>query len=79
MKVSLFGCLLAILVGAGCRQEMRNDSRLKSLQEDLFFSDGNSSRPLVPNTIAHGFANNDDFFFKGEINGRLVRGFPAAV
>jgi cytochrome c553 len=79
MKLSLLACLLAILIGAGCRQEMRNDSRLKPLQEDLFFPDGNSSRPLVPNTVAHGFADNDDFFFKGAINGKLVRGFPAPV
>jgi len=79
MKLGRLACLSAILLGAGCRQEMRNDSRLKPLQEDLFFPDGNSSRPLLPNTVARGFANNDDFFFNGEVNRKLVRGFPAAV
>ena len=79
MKLSRLACLSAILVCVGCRQEMRNDSRLKPLQEDLFFPDGNASRPLVPNTVARGFTNNDDFFFCGEVNGKLVRGFPASV
>jgi hypothetical protein len=75
----LLACLSTVLLCNACRQEMRNDSRLKPLQEDLFFADGNSSRPLVPNTVPRGFAHSDDFFFRGEISGKLVRGFPAPV
>ena len=75
----LFMLLLAVLFGCGCREEMRNDSRLKPLQEDPFFADRNSSRPLVPNTVPHGEADTDDFFYQGEINGKLVRGFPSAI
>ena len=73
------GSLLLILLCSACRREMRDDSRLKPLQENLFFADGSSSRPLVPNTVARGLARNDDFFFTGSVNGKLVRGFPSAV
>jgi hypothetical protein len=81
MKIS-YRCLLwltLIFFALGCREEMRNDSRLKPLQEDSFFADHNSSRPLVPNTVPQGAADNDDFFFRGEVNGKLVRGFPGHV
>lgn len=63
----------------GCRQDMRNDSRLKPLEETSFFADRNSSRPLVKGTIPRGGAHEDDFFWTGESAGRLVRGFPAPV
>ncbi|HEY0792254.1 MAG TPA: cytochrome c [Chthoniobacterales bacterium] len=63
----------------GCRQEMRTDSRLKPYQETPFFADRNSSRPLVDGVVARGEAQADDFFYAGQINGHLVRGFPAPV
>ena len=78
MRITRWAFILVLLCSA-CRQEMRDDSRLKPLQEDLFFADGRSSRPLVPNTVARGLARNDDFFFTGSVNGRLVRGFPSTV
>jgi Cytochrome C and Quinol oxidase polypeptide I len=71
--------LTIVFFALGCREEMRNDSRLKPLQEDSFFADRNSSRSLVPNTIPQGAADNDDFFFRGEVHGKLVRGFPGQV
>ena len=71
--------LTPIFFTLGCREEMRNDSRLKPLQEDLFFADGSASRLLVSNTVPRGAANNDDFFFRGEVHGKLVRGFPGQV
>lgn len=70
---------LFFLVALGCREEMRNDSRLKPLQEDPFFSDRSSSRPLMADTVPWGGANNDDFFYLGQVNGKLVCGFPSPV
>jgi cytochrome c553 len=78
MRITRWAFILVLLCSA-CRQEMRDDSRLKPLQEDLFFADGRSSRPLLPNTVARGLARNDDFFFTGSVNGKLVRGFPNTV
>ena len=78
MRITRWAFILVLLCSA-CRQEMRDDSRLKPLQEDLFFADGRSSRPLVPNTVARALERNDDFFFSGSVYGRLVRGFPSTV
>jgi mono/diheme cytochrome c family protein len=79
MKTPKF-LLAAVAVGLlGCRQEMRDDSRLKPYQESPFFADRNASRPLVNGVVPRGEARADDFFYTGEIQGRLVRGFPAPV
>ena len=75
----LWVILVTALFAGGCREEMRNDARLKPLQEDPFFADRNSSRPLVPNTVPRGEADLDDFFYQGEMNGKLVRGFPSPI
>ena len=48
-------------------------------QETPFFADRNSSRPLVDGVVPRGEARTDDFFYTGEINDHLVRGFPAPV
>jgi mono/diheme cytochrome c family protein len=79
MKKTGLICVMVTLVTVGCREEMRNDSRLTPLQEDSFFSDRSSSRPLLPDTVPHGEADNNDFFYRGEVNGKLVRGFPSAI
>jgi mono/diheme cytochrome c family protein len=79
MKKSGFICLLFAMATLGCREEMRNDSRLKPLQEDPFFADRSSSRPLVPDTVPRGAVDNDDFFYRGEVNGKLVRALPVPV
>jgi len=79
MKTPKF-LLVAVAAGLlGCRQEMRDDSRLKPYQESPFFADRNASRPLVNGVVPRGEARTDDFFYTGEIQGRLVRGFPAPV
>ncbi len=71
---------LIVVAGlTGCRQEMRYDARLKPFQETPFFADRDSSRPLVAGVVPRGEARNDDFFYAGEVNGQLVRGFPAPV
>jgi len=73
--LSLAG-LFALL---GCRPEMRDDGRLKPLEENNFFSDETSTRPLVPGTVAVGLAKTDAFYYDGLVNGKLVRGFPSPV
>lgn len=79
MKVLYFLFSATALVLLGCRQEMRDDSRLKPYQETPFFADRDSSRPLVNGVIPRGEARTDDFLYAGEVNGHLVRGFPEAV
>jgi mono/diheme cytochrome c family protein len=79
MKIQHILFAAIAFVAVGCRQEMRTDSRLKPYQESSFFADRASSRPLVDGVVPRGEARSDDFFYRGEINGHLVRGFPAPV
>jgi mono/diheme cytochrome c family protein len=79
MKIQNILFAAIAFVAVGCRQEMRIDSRLKPYQESSFFADRASSRPLVDGVVPQGEARSDDFFYRGEINGHLVRGFPAPV
>lgn len=79
MKGQSFLLVATVLLSLSCRQEMRDDSRVKPYQETPFFLDRNSSRPLVKGVVARGEAQTDDFFYAGQINGHLVRGFPAPV
>ncbi len=47
--VSLFVCL------AGCeRNDMHNQPRHEPMEISTFFDDGQSSRPIVPGTVARG-------------------------
>jgi mono/diheme cytochrome c family protein len=79
--MSRISVIVLIMVGwlTACRQDMRNDSRLKPLQETAFFADRNSSRPLVRGTIPRGGADQDEFYWTGQIAGHLVKGFPSPV
>jgi mono/diheme cytochrome c family protein len=79
MKIQNILVAAIAFVAASCRQEMRTDSRLKPYQESAFFADRASSRPLVDGVVPRGEARSDDFLYMGEINGHLVRGFPAPV
>lgn len=79
MKMPELFFAVTTLTLLGCRQEMRDDSRLKPYQETPFFADRNSSRPLVNGVVPRGNARIDDFFYTGEINGHLVRGFPTSL
>jgi hypothetical protein len=79
MKIQNILFAAIAFVAVGCRQEMRTDSRLKPYQESPFFADRGSSRPLPDGVVPRGEARLDDFFFRGEINGHLVRGFPSPI
>jgi mono/diheme cytochrome c family protein len=50
---------LALLTGAGCRQEMANQPRYNPLAESDFFGDGRSARAPEPGTVARGESADD--------------------
>jgi len=51
----MVGVLLAGLAAAGCRQNMHNQAKVKTLAESDFFADGLAARPLPAHTVARGF------------------------
>jgi len=68
-------CLLA----AGCRQDMHDNPRYEPYEENAFFADGRSERPLVANTVARGLLREDEFLYGGKVNGQLATEFPMPV
>jgi mono/diheme cytochrome c family protein len=80
--VGLSACALLV---AGCSEEdMVRQPKFKPLQPSTFFSDGQSSRPLEPGTIARGQLRVNPAFDTGMVEGKLVdlipvKGFDSAV
>lgn len=46
--------LSAVLLAAGCRQNMHNQNKVLPLRKSDFFADGQSARPLPAGTVARG-------------------------
>lgn len=78
MRLKL-GILLGCLLLAGCRQDMHDAARYDPLEASAFFANGQSARPLVPNTVARGLLRADDHLYLGRVNGQLADTFPMAV
>src|SRR4051812_13144141 len=81
LSVALFGAALAV---AGCGGElnklhMYDQPRYEPLEESEFFPDGLSARPTVPGTIARGELHEDEAFYTGKSDGRLIDELPIAV
>jgi mono/diheme cytochrome c family protein len=70
--------LMLLFIGlAGCRNDMRDGSRLKPLEPLDFFPDRQSARPLVEGTIAQGQNRmENELLFTGHVNGQLSNTLP---
>ncbi len=83
MKQSLYAKLAALagigIFAAGCHTDMWQQPKLAPLDESTFYTDGQSSRPLVAGTIARGHMRLNDAFFTGRVNGKYVDSFPIKV
>jgi mono/diheme cytochrome c family protein len=74
------GLLLALVAfGAGCRQDMHDAPRYDPLESSSFFSDGQSARPLVANTVARGQLREDRHLYEGIVDGKPAETFPMPV
>ncbi len=71
--------LLAALVTGCDRLDMYDQPRYKPLAASDFFIDGLSARPLEPGTIPRGGLRDDEAFYLGKEEGRLVSQIPAAA
>lgn len=66
----------AMLVLAGCRQDMQDQPRFFPQRGTTFFADGRSARPQVANTIARNQGDQVSYFYTGLINGKEGDGLP---
>lgn len=77
--ISAFGLLAALVLGAGCRQDMHDQPKYKGFRPSDFFADGRSVRPLVPGTVARGHLNDDALLYTGKIGENFSPEFPFPV
>ncbi len=68
-KLRKFLGLGLLLVLAGCRQEMYDQSRVRPLAQSDFYSDLRTARPQVEGTVARGQLHEDEYFYTGKIGG----------
>jgi mono/diheme cytochrome c family protein len=73
--------MIAVSLALGaCRQDMHDAPRYEPLEASAFFSDGQSARMPVANTVSRGtLAENDELLYTGKINGTAANLFPMPV
>jgi hypothetical protein len=59
----------ALLLIAGCRQDMQDQPKIISQRGSEMFSDHRGARPQVVNTVARGQLHEDSYFYTGVIQG----------
>jgi len=83
-RVAAAAPLLAIvavsLALGACRQDMHDAPRYEPLEASSFFSDGQSARMPVANTVSRGtLAETDELLYTGKIDGIAANLFPMPV
>ncbi len=68
-KALTFIGLAAILLVAGCRQDMQNQPKIIPQRGSEMFADHRGARPQVVNTVARGQLQPDSYFYTGVIQG----------
>jgi mono/diheme cytochrome c family protein len=59
----------ALLMLAGCRQDMHNEPKIFPQRGSAVFADGRGVRPQVVNTVARGQLHDDSYFYTGVVEG----------
>jgi len=77
--ISAVGSLAAMLVLAGCRQDMHDQPKFFPQRGTSFYADGRSARPQVENTVARGQLHEDTYFYTGLVNGAEGNTYPFPV
>ena len=77
-RVGVFGAMAAMLVLAGCRQDMQDQPKFIPQRGTTFFADGRSARPQVAGTVARNQLHENEYFYTGLVNGKEGDGFPIA-
>jgi mono/diheme cytochrome c family protein len=78
-RIVTLGAAAALLVIAGCRQDMQNEPKMIPQRGSSFFADGRSVRPQVENTVARGQLDQDQYFYTGLVDGKEQNTLPFPV
>jgi hypothetical protein len=68
-RVVSIAALAALMLIAGCRQDMQNQPKLIPQRGSEFFADHRGARPQVANTVARGQLREDSYFYTGVVLG----------
>jgi hypothetical protein len=77
--ISVGSVMAAILVLAGCRQDMHDQPKFFPQRGTTFYADGRSARPQVENTIARNQMHDDLYFYTGLKDGKEGDGLPVPL
>jgi mono/diheme cytochrome c family protein len=78
-RVFTFAAAAALLLVAGCRQDMQNEPKIIPQRGSTFFADGRSARPQAEHTVARGQLDQDQYFYTGLIDGKEQDAMPFPV
>jgi mono/diheme cytochrome c family protein len=78
-NISAMGAMAAVLVLAGCRQDMQDQPKFIPQRGTTFFADGRSARPQVAGTVARNQMHDNEYFYTGLVSGKEGDGFPIAL
>ena len=59
----------ALLLAAGCRQDMHNEPKMIPQRGSSFFASHRGARPQVADTVARGQFHEDTYFYTGVVQG----------
>lgn len=68
-RVGMIAATAALVLVAGCRQDMQDQPRMFPQRGTSFFADHRGARPQVVNTVARGQLHEDSYFYTGVVQG----------
>ena len=78
-KMRVVVALAALLLVAGCRQDMHDAPRYEAFEASATFADNRASRNPPAGTVARGWLRDDEALYTGKINGQTVDQFPFPI
>ena len=71
--------VLAVMLAAGCRQDMHDAPRYEAFEASSTFADNRASRTPPVGTVPRGWLREDEALYTGKVDGQLVDEFPFAI
>ena len=79
MRSNFLLVIAAVVVLAGCRQDMHDGPRYEAFEASDTFADRRASRTPPAGTVARGWLREDEALYTGKVNGQPVESFPFAI
>ena len=67
---------MALMLAAGCRQDMQDQPKMIPQRGTEFFADGRSARPQVVGTVSRDQLHQDEYFYTGLVDGKEQDALP---